>query len=973
MTANPTPPFQQLQLEGELHVERAMRLLYATDASEFQEAPAAVACPRSEADIRRLIAFARTHRIGLIPRAAGTSLAGQVVGPGIVVDIGRHLNRIIALDPVARRARVQPGVIRNDLNAALRTHGLFFAPETSTADRAMIGGMVGNNSCGANSIAYGTTREHLISARGFLGDGSEVVFGPLDEDGFRRKCDGPDSLETRLYRRLRDLLSNPANRRLIEENFPKKSVTRRNTGYALDRLMEARVFDPNSAQPFNLCRLLAGSEGTLFFGVEFELNCEPLPPPAILLCAHFHSVEEALRATGIAMRFHPSAVELIDRHILACTESSIEHVHNRFFVEGDPGAILVVELRRPDVNDAVAASRELSGLLRAAGLGYAFPIVRGGDVERVWALRRAGQALMMNVPGDTKPAEVIEDTAVAVEDLPAYFAEFDAIVRGKHGVNCVYYGHAGAGEIHARPMLNLKTEEGHRLFRALGEDIAALVKKFRGSLSGEHGDGRLRGEFLRFMVGDACYAMMRDIKSLVDPDGVLNPGKIIDAPPMDQTHRYGPHHITPIYETYFDFSREHGVLRAAEKCNGAGACRKTHLSGGTMCPSYMATREEKDSTRARANLLRHTLTHPPDPGAPFADKDLLDVMDLCLSCKGCKSECPSNVDLAKLKAEFLQHYYDARGTPLRARLIACFAAFARWGARAPGLWNAVIRSGLLHRTLGFDPRRALPPMPSRAQSARLKPTRRAHGGRAVHLFIDEFTRFQDPAPGSAAIELLEALGYDVIVPEHVESGRAAISKGLLRRARQIAARNVELLSPLVSPDAPLVGVEPSALLAFRDEYADLLRGELQRRARALAAQTMMIDEFLARELAAGRIDDSAFAPANRTVHLHGHCHQKALTTLAPTIRVLKELGGYTVRVIPSGCCGMAGSFGFEAEHYALSMQIGELVLFPHLRAAAADELIAATGVSCRQQIRDGAGREARHPIELLRDALNRKT
>lgn len=950
-----------------------MRILYATDASEFQEMPAAVACPRSEEDIKRLIAFARAQRIGLIPRAAGTSLAGQVVGNGIVVDVGRYLNKILGIDPAARRVRVQPGVIRNDLNAELRPHGLFFAPETSTADRAMIGGMVGNNACGANSIVYGSTRDHLVSARGFLGDGAEVVFGPLNAEEFHRKCEGPDTLETRLYRHLRDLLSNPANRRLIEENFPKKSVKRRNTGYALDCLMDARVFDPESAHPFNLCRLIAGSEGTLFFGVEFELNCEPIPPPAILLCAHFHSVEEALRATGLAMRVHPSAVELIDRHILACTASSIEHARNRFFVQDDPGAILIIEQRRPDPEAAVRALTELSTALRASGLGYAFPIVTGEDVERVWALRRAGQALIMNVPGDTKPAEVIEDTAVAVEDLPAYFAEFDAIVRAKHGLNCVYYGHAGAGEIHARPMLNLKTEEGHRLFRALGEDVAALVKTYRGSLSGEHGDGRLRGEFLRFMVGDACYAMLREVKSRVDPDGILNPGKIIDAPPMDQAHRYSPHHFTPIYETYFDFSREHGIVRAAEKCNGAGVCRKTHRASGTMCPSYMATREEKDTTRARANLLRHALTHPPDPNAPFASLDVMAVMDLCLSCKGCKAECPSNVDLAKLKAEFLQHFYDARGTPLRARLIAAFATFARWGARIPALGNAVLRSGIVHRALGFEARRALPPLPARERASRLMPSRRANGGHQVHLYIDEFTQFQDPEPGIAAIELLHALGYDVIVPELLESGRAAISKGLLRRARRLAARNVERLSPVVTPDAPLVGVEPSALLTFRDEYPDLLRGEAQRRARALAAQTWLIDDFLAHELALGRIDASAFAPENRTVHLHGHCHQKALTTLAPTIRVLKELGGYTVRVIPSGCCGMAGSFGFEAEHYALSMQIGELVLFPYIRRVREDEVIAATGVSCRQQIRDGTGREARHPIELVRNALRRNT
>ncbi len=965
------PDWTSLELDGELHVDPLTRMLYSTDASEFQEQPAAVAFPRSETDVRRLIAFAREQRIGLIPRAAGTSLAGQVVGAGIVVDAGRHFSRILAIDPARRRARVQPGVIRNDLNAALHPYGLFFAPETSTADRAMIGGMVGNNSCGANSIVYGSTRDHLVSARGFLGDGSEVVFEPLDEAAFHRKCEGPDTLETAIYRGVRDLLRDKANRRLIADQFPKPSVTRRNTGYALDALMDAGVFDPSSTKPFNLCRLIAGSEGTLFFGVEFELNCEPLPPPPTLLCAHFSSVADALRATVPVMSFAPSAVELIDRFILKCTASNSEHARNRFFIEGDPGALLLIELRRANTHEAERILAELANVLLANQLGYAYPILTGEDVERVWALRRAGQALMMNMPGDTKPAEVVEDTAVAVEDLSAYMAEFDALISQKHGCACVYYGHAGAGEIHARPLLNLKTEEGHRLFRAIAEDVAALVKRYRGSLSGEHGDGRLRGEFLRFMVGDACYAMMREIKTLFDPDGIFNPGRIIDAPPMDQSHRYRPHHPTPTYETFFDFSRERGVLRAAEKCNGAGVCRRTHLAGGTMCPSYMATREEKDTTRARANLMRHVLTHPPDPARPFADDSLLEVMDLCLSCKGCTSECPTNVDLAKLKAEFLQHFYDARGTPLRARMIASFAALARWGSIAPAIWNHLLEARWFRRAVGFDLHRPLPKLPGRAAAAAFRKRERHKGDaapRCVYFFLDEFTRFQDAEPGLAAIRVLERLGYRVAIPPHAESGRAAISKGLLRRARRIAARNVALLSPLISRDAPLIGVEPSALLTFRDEYPELLRGAAQQEARALAAKVLLIDEFLARELSEGRIDASAFARANRTAHLHGHCHQKALASLAPSVRVLRELGGYTVRVIPAGCCGMAGSFGIEAEHAALSMQIGELRLLPYVRGVPDGDAIAATGISCRQQIRDGAGRAAHHPIELL-DAL----
>lgn len=968
----------ELQIEGELHTDDLMRKLYSTDASEYQEMPVAVALPRTEKDVRKILVFARQHRLGLIPRAAGTSLAGQVVGNGIVVDLGRHLNRILEVDPVRRRVRVQPGVIRNDLNVALAPHGLLFGPETSTANRAMIGGMVGNNSCGSNSLVYGSTRDHLIRARGFLSDGSEASFGPLTPEEFQARCNGPDTLETRIYRMVRELLSDPANRRAIEEGFPKKSVIRRNTGYALDQLMDAAVFDAASARPFNLCRLLAGSEGTLFLGVEFELNCEPLPPPAALLCAHFRSVDEALRANLIALRHRPTASELIDKHILDCTKINIEQARNRFFVEGDPGAILVVELRRPVEAEADAVFAQLTAELRAAGYGYAFPILKGEDANKVWELRRAGQGVMTNVVGDTRPAEVVEDTAVDVQDLPAYITEFDALMRNKYGIECVYYAHAGAGELHTRPLINLKTESGHRMFRAIAEDIAALVKKYRGSLSGEHGDGRLRGEFIRFMVGDACYTFMRRVKQTFDPDGLLNPGKIIDTPPMDQSHRYGPGHPTPEYETIFDFSGTLGVLRAAEKCNGSGDCRRSHLAGGTMCPSFMVTRDEKDTTRARANILRQVLTNPVDPRRPFASDEIKEVMDLCLSCKGCKAECPSNVDVAKLKAEFLQHYYDANGAPLRARLIARFEESAKLAMRMPWAWNFVFSRPALrrlaNRAIGFHPDRTIPLLPRRTLAAwfagrPVQVAARTNG--RILLFCDEFTNYQDAAVGVATVELLEALGYAVEIPPQVESGRASLSKGLLRRARRFAGRNVELLAPLVSATVPLVGVEPSAILTFRDEYPDLLRGDARRVARQLASHTFTVEEFLAREWSEGRISARSFQASGETVHVHGHCHQKALSSVEPTARILRELGGYRVQIIPSGCCGMAGSFGYEAEHYELSRKVGELILFPRVRAAAAGDWIAAAGTSCRHHIHDATTRHARHPVELLHRALKR--
>lgn len=977
-----TLPLDRLaaSLEGELFTDVLARTIYATDASEYQERPAAVACPKSEADVAKIVRFAAKHRVGIVPRGAGTSLAGQVVGGGIVVDLGRHLNRIVALDVERRRVRVQPGVVRNELNRFLAPHGLFFGPETSTASWAMIGGMVGNNSCGSNSIAYGSTRDHLVSARGLLADGSEATFGPLSAAAFAEKCAGPDTLETSIYKKLRDLLGAEANRRLVRASFPRPEVTRRNTGYALDALMDASCLDPASPREFNLCRLLAGSEGTLFVGVEFELSLVPLPPPGALVCVHCRSVDEALRATLVAMRRRGgevmlTACELIDDKILACTKDNLEQAHNRDFVVGDPAAVLVVEFKHADRERVVQDIAGLEADLRSAGLGYAYPVLAGAAGDKVWELRRAGQGLVNNLPGDAKPREIVEDTAVAVEDLPAYIAEFDRLLAEKYGIDCVHYAHAGAGELHLRPLFDLRSIAGLKMFRDVATDVAALVKRYRGSLSGEHGDGRLRGEFIRTMVGDECFVLLAAVKRAFDPQGILNPGKIIDTPPMDTALRIVPGEPEPHHDTVFRFADAGGVLRAAEKCTGVGQCRKTHLIGGTMCPSYMATRNERDTTRARANVLRQALADPATAD-PWARPELAAVMDLCLSCKACKSECPSNVDMARLKAEWQQHVHDARGVPWRTRLVAGSAASLRRAALAPWLYNAAITapglSTLMKAVLGFHPRRSLPPLPAttlRGWLAR-RPARRAPAslGR-VHLFCDEFTDTLDAAIGIQAVELLERLGYDVIVPEHADSGRAHLSKGLVRVARDLAARNVALLADIVTDDAPLVGIEPSAILSFRDEYPDLVPEGLAARARGLAARTLLVDEFLAREARAGRITADAFTAEPRTIKLHGHCHQKVLSSLAASVTALSLPRNYAVEVIPSGCCGMAGSFGYDREHFGVSLQIGELVLFPAVRAAPADVLIAAPGTSCRHQIKDGTGRAALHPVEILHAAL----
>ena len=967
------------RLDGELACDALAVTAYSTDASEYQEQPVAVAFPASVAAVRELVRFASAHGVGLIPRGAGTSLAGQVVGNGIVVDLGRSLNAIVALDVARRRVRVQPGVVRNELNRFLAPHGLVFGPETSTANWATLGGMVGNNSCGSNSIAYGSTRDHLVSARGFLADGSEVTFGPLGPREVEAKRHAADSLETRIYREIAAILGNEANRRLVRESFPRPEVTRRNTGYALDALMHASSFDPEAADDFNICRLIAGSEGTLFVGVEFELNLLPLPPPGALLVVHCRTVDEALRAAVVAMRHRPTGCELIDDKILECTKANLEQSRNRDFVVGDPGAVLVVELRHEYRPTLEALLGRLEGDLRSAGLGYAYPLLFGSDGDKVWELRRAGQGLVNNVPGDAKPREIVEDTAVAVEDLPAYIAEFDRLLAEKYGIDCIHYAHAGAGELHLRPLFDLHSPAGLRMFRDVATDVAALVKKYRGSLSGEHGDGRLRGEFIRSMVGPACYDLFVRVKRAFDPQGILNPGKIVDTPPMDTSLRIVPGEPPPRHETIFRFADTGGILRAAEKCTGVGQCRKSHLAGGTMCPSYMATRNETDTTRGRANVLRQALAGTPADANPWRRPELAEVMDLCLSCKACKSECPSNVDMARLKAEWQQHWHDAHGVPLRARLVAGSAALLRRAALVPWAYNLLARAPLVSRLVklaaGFAPRRSLPALPRTTLSAwlRKRPPRgpAVHG--RVHLFVDEFTDTLDADVGIKAVELLEALGYEVVVPRHVDSGRAQLSTGLVRAARDLATANVELLDPVVTDEAPLVGIEPSAILTFRDEAPDLVPERLAAAARRLAGRTLLIDEFLAREAQRGRITAAAFTAEPRRIAVHGHCHQKALASVADSAAILALPANYEVETIPSGCCGMAGSFGYGREHFRISMQIGELVLFPFVRAADRDTLIAAAGTSCRHQIADGTGRRALHPVEILHAALARPT
>ncbi len=817
-----------------------------------------------------------------------------------------------------------------------------------------------------------------MELHGFLSDGSRASFGELGVEEFEEKCNPADeSFEASIYRGIRDLLGQSHVREEIRREFPKPEIARRNTGYAVDLLMDADVFDDASDRRFNFCRLLAGSEGTLFFATEIKLKCIPLPPPvSALQCAHFESIDQALKATLLAVKHAPYAVELIDHFILEGAARNLEQTEHTSFVIGHPAAILVTEIRGQSESEVHEVASRLETEMRTLNLGFAYPVVVGDATKDVWELRKSGLGVVANIPGDEKPVAVIEDTAVAVTDLPSFIEEFNQILDERFGLQCVHYAHAGSGEIHLRPILNLKTDSGVQTFRKVASAVADLVKKYRGSLSGEHGDGRLRGEFLRRMIGEKNYELIHQIKRIWDPGNVLNPNKIVDTPPMNTQLRYQPGKRTREIKTVFDFSPEQGVVRAAELCNGSGDCRKTQLAGGTMCPSYMATREESDSTRARANMLRRVLTDPTNEQHPFDNEDLKQVMDLCLSCKGCKRECPSNVDVAKMKAEFLQGYYDVHGVPRRTQRIANFSRHMKLAARIPWFFNWLIRfpatASIIKRFAGFATERSLPriqPQTLQRWFQRHIPHAKAGTHGKVYLFCDEFTNYNDTPIGIAAVELLERLGFSVEIPYHVESGRAAMSKGLLRQARRMAEENVRSLAPMIDRESPLIGIEPSAILSFRDEYPVLVEPALREQARSLAKHALMIDEFIEQQLDRGVLNSSLFRENEQVIRLHGHCHQKALASLKPTVRILQIPKGYRVRLIPSGCCGMAGSFGYESEHYALSMQIGELVLFPTIRAEADDVLVAASGTSCRHQISDGTGRVALHPVEILRQAL----
>ena len=961
-------------LKGTLLYDELHKILYATDASAYRMLPIAVAIPKSEEDIVKIIRFATQNKISITPRTAGTSLAGQTVGNGIIVDVSKHFTKIVAFDKINKIVTVQPGVIRDELNLFLKPHGLFFGPNTSTSNRCMIGGMVGNNSSGTTSIRYGVTRDKIVEIKAVLSDGSIVVFKEMTSEEFLEKTKG-NTLESTIYKTIYVELSNTENQKEIVSEFPKPEIHRRNTGYAVDLLLKSELFG-GTESTINLGKFLCGSEGTLAFTTEITLRVDDLPPTNnVMVVAHFHTIQESLEAVVTAMKHHLYTCEMMDDTILNCTKTNREQAKNRFFIQGEPKAVIMLEVASHiSIEDAEKQADALIADLEKNNFGYALPKIYGADIDKINELRKAGLGLLGSIVGDDKAADSIEDTAVELSDLPNYIAEFSAMMA-RHGQSAIYYAHAGAGELHLRPVLNLKTKEGLHQFRNIATEVAVLVKKYRGSLSGEHGDGIVRGEFLPFMIGAKNYELLKRIKKAFDPNIIFNVGKIVNASKMDENLRVEAGRIEPDIQTIQDFSDSLGILRAAEKCNGSGDCRKPPSAGGTLCPSYRATRNEKDTTRARANALREYLTHS-EKDNKFDHEELYKVFELCISCKACASECPSNVDVAALKAEFLYQYQKTNGFSLRNKIFAFNAKMNGLGSIFPPLTNFISNLSLVKKTMSVAHQREVPLLAPKTFRKWYKKNRNNASSDSfvngkVYLFCDEFTNFYDVPVGIDAYELLTALGYEVILINHEESGRAFISKGFLEEAKAVANKNVAIFSNYITEACPLVGIEPSAILTFRDEYIRLADDKAT--AEKLAKNVFTIEEFFKNEITSGKINSNQFSDNAKTIKIHGHCHQKSLSSIEATFSMLNVPKNNSVTIYNSGCCGMAGSFGYEKEHYEISMQIGEDTLFPKIRATDKNVAIAAAGTSCRHQIYDGTNRKAQHPVSILRDCLIIKT
>ncbi|GAA5521752.1 FAD-binding protein [Aliifodinibius salicampi] len=945
-----------------IHTDFQTRRLYANDASSYEELPEGVAFPISPEEIISLVHYANKHNQSITARGAGTSLAGQTTGGGIIMDVGRNMNKILDIDPQKKTADVQPGVIRDTLNREAGKHDLLFGPDTATTNRCMIGGMIGNNSCGIFSIKHQTTREHLLELETVLSDGSQVRFKALTEEELSAKMK-LDSLEGKIYREMVELIRN--HREAILDNYPHPEIIRRNTGYALDRLCEMQPFNPDGRK-FNLAELLCGSEGTLAMTTRAKLNLLPKDSERVMVVPHFPSIRKAMEATVEAVKMEPAAVELVDDIILDATKGNIEQRNNRFFLEGNPKGILIIQFEGNNRKILEQKARNLADRLDKSGHSDTAPIITENDkIERVWNLRKAGLGLLMGLGSKGRTPTFSEDTAVRVADLPDYIDDFQRILD-KHNSDCVFYAHASVGELHLRPVINLQEPEEIEKMKTMAEEIADLVRRYRGSLSGEHGDGRARAPYIEKVLGSDMMPLLKKVKQIWDPNNIFNPGKIVDPKPMEADLRYSPSYHRPQVDTHFNWRKEESFADAVELCNGAGVCRKLSESGGTMCPSYMATREEKDSTRGRANLFRQLFSGR-DKEA-FQSEELNDALDLCLSCKACKSECPANVDMARMKAEFKQGWHEEHRITLGERFFAQAGKLYPIASRFPRLSNWMMKQPavkeLLQQLLGIDKRRDLPAF---AESTFMEwfanrpqndiPETDPHN--EVVLLIDIFTNYHEPGIGKAAIRFLESQEYTVIVPDIHEIGRPQISKGMLGHAKTVLDDTLATLSAFASQEIPIVGLEPSETLTIRDEYLDLCDDDQLQTAQQVADHTYTFEEF-----SANLVQESPKSDPRQKVYVQTHCHAQSLIG-SSSIKGALQQAGYQVQIMDAGCCGMAGSFGYERNHYDVSMDVGELRLFPALRSLPEDALICAPGFSCRHQIKDGTNRKAFHPAQIL--------
>ena len=956
--------------EGDLFFDELHKTLYATDASVYRKIPLAVAYPKTEEGIKQLIQFASEHSTSLIPRTAGTSLAGQCVGEGIVVDVSKYMTEIISVDKKNKTVRVQPGVIRDELNAYLKDFGLFFGPNTSTSNRCMIGGMVGNNSSGTTSIQYGVTRDKVLSLRTILSNGETVVFSEISSEAYAAKAK-LETLEGSIYRTLYTELSSEETQAEIHREFPKPEIHRRNTGYAVDALLDTELFGKHS-ELINISKLLCGSEGTLAFTTEITLQLDDLPPPfTTMVAAQYDSLENCLNDVQMVMQHNLHTCEMMDDVILGCTRQNKMYEPYRFFVEENPKAVLLLELKANSEEALQLQTVALTAALQASELSYTAPILKGPAIEMALELRKAGLGLLGNMVGDKKAVACIEDTAVALSDFPSYIAEFTDLMT-QYDQKAVYYAHAGAGELHLRPILNLKTGEGVDYFRKITTEVAKLTKKYRGSFSGEHGDGIVRAEFLEMQIGSKNFELLKRIKKTFDPQNIFNPGKITDAWPMDASLRNEIDVSTPEIPSFMDFSDSEGILRLAEKCNGSGDCRKSASAGGTMCPSYQVTKNEKDSTRGRANMLREVLTQS-ETANKFNSADLKETFDLCLSCKACATECPSNVDMATAKAEFQYQFNKENGVSWSDQLFGMSSVYNKRASKFPRIANFLFSNSFTANIIKAKGKiakeRRLPNISSKSFSKLSQSFQKeiVIKNKKVVLFVDEFSNYLEAHIAEDCYHLLHSLGYQVTIVDHLDSARALLSKGFLEESKVHASKNVSYLKDKVSKETPLIGIEPSAILGFRDEYLRLV--DDVESAQIISENTFLVEEYLASEIEKGNITPAQFTSEEKQVKIHVHCHQKALSNQKVTFDILNLPKNYKPTIIPSGCCGMAGSFGYEKEHYELSMQIGELKLFPSVRKTSENTIIAANGTSCRHQIEDGTQRKALHPVTILRQAL----